>query len=60
MFCTFTTEDGETIYCNATKLYELPSNIQNNGLVTAVTLNQGIPVTHARVSANPYPKAGKP
>ena len=60
MFCTFTTEDGSTTYTNVTKLYELPSNMYNNGLETVVTLTQGIPITPVRVSANPYPEAGKP
>lgn len=60
MFCTFTTEDDKTTYCNVTKAYELPSNMYNNGLETIVTLTQGIPVTPVRVSANPYPEAGRP
>jgi len=60
MFCTFTTEDNTITYCNVTKLYELPSNMYNNGLETVVTLTQGIPVTPVRVSSNPYPEAGKP
>jgi len=60
MFCTFATEDNETVYCNITKAYELPSNMYNNGLETVVTLTQGIPVTPVRTSANPYPEAGRP
>lgn len=60
MFCTFTTENDETTYCNVTKLYELPSNMYNNGLETVVTLTQGIPITPVRTSANPYPEAGRP
>ena len=60
MFCTFTTEDNTITYCNVTKLYELPSNMYNNGLETVITLTQGIPVTPVRVSSNPYPEAGKP
>lgn len=60
MFCTFTTEDDAITYCNVTRIYELPSNMYNNGRETLVTLTQGIPVTPVRVSSNPYPDPGRP
>lgn len=60
MFCTFTTENNGITYCNVTKIYEIPSNMYNNGLESVVTLTQGIPVTPVRVSSNPYPEAGRP
>lgn len=58
-FCTFATEDNETVYTTFDQ-YELPSNTQNNGLETIIELVQGIPVTPSRATSNPYPDNGKP
>lgn len=58
-FCTFTTEDGSITYTTFDKDYELPSNTQNNGKETLVTLVQGTPVTPVKVSSNPYPNIGE-
>ena len=58
-FCTFATENQETIYTTFDQ-YELPSNMTNNGLETLIELVQGIPVTPVRTSSSPYPESGKP
>lgn len=57
-FCTFTTQNKDITYTTFDE-YELPSNTNNNGSATPVTLIQGIPVTPVRSSSSPYPKAGK-